>query len=186
MVLVALAFEGGPRRWRQALSSLGCCRGGGADRGRGTARCWEWCSGCWGSSGGRSSNRRRASPIDQCLRSSARECGTLPLAFVLFSFFFTLLSLADELLSAAARPVSRICIGGENSLSASARKTLEASKKKKSRVCQSSPAAAVSLAQQPELIQNPASDCLRILELPLRCLRQATASAALTRSARSA
>ena len=90
---------------------------------------------------GRSSNRRRASPIDQCLRSSARECGTLPLAFVLFSFFFTLLSLADELLSAAARPVSRICIGGENSLSASARKTLEASKKKKSRVCQSSPVA---------------------------------------------
>ena len=107
------------------------CRGGGADRGRGTQ-----CSvlgvvlRVLGQQRGRSSNRRRASPIDQCLRSSARECGTLPLAFVLFSFFFTLLSLADELLSAAARPVSRTCIGGENSLSASACKTLEPSKKK--------------------------------------------------------
>ena len=64
------------------------------------------------------------------LGTRARECGTLPLAFVLFSFFFTLLSLADELLSAAARPVIRACIGGENSLFASGCKTLEAAQKK--------------------------------------------------------
>ena len=151
VVLVALALEGGPRRWRQALATRAAMRRVVVGLPRSSrvaaavalieaeahsARCWEWCSGCWGQQRGRSSNRRRASPIDQCLRSSARECGTLPLAFVLFSFFFTLLSLADELLSAAARPVSRTCIGGENSLSASASKTLEPSKKKG--VCKSS------------------------------------------------
>ena len=165
VVLVPLALEGGPRRWRQALSSLGCCRGGGADRGRGTARCWEWCSGCWGSSGGRSSNRRRASPIDQCLRPRrARECGTLP--SMLFSFFFTLLSLADELLSGAVRPVSRACIGGGNSLSASASKTLEASTKKKVCVCKTSrscPTAAVSRCAAAEI---DTESCQRLLADP--------------------
>jgi hypothetical protein len=72
-----------------------CCRGGGADS-RGTQ-----CSvlgvvlRLLGQQRGRSSNRRRASPIDQCLRSSAREreCGTLPPATVLpFSFFSPVLS----------------------------------------------------------------------------------------------
>ena len=108
---------------------------------------------------GRSSNRRRASPIDQCLRSSARECGTLPLAFVLFSFFFTLLSLADELLSAAARPVSRTCIGGENSLSASACKTLEPSKKKRCVQIESRLPTAFHHCNQPNYLRIAASDC---------------------------
>ena len=65
------------------------CRGGGADRGRGTQ-----CSvlgvvlRVLGQQRGRSSNRRRASPIDRWLPRRARECGTLPLPTVLpFSFF---------------------------------------------------------------------------------------------------
>jgi len=68
-------------------SSLGC-RGGGADRGRGTARCWEWCSGCWGSSGG--GVRIAAAPvrlINVCVprraRASVARCPSM-----LFSFFF--------------------------------------------------------------------------------------------------
>ena len=134
-----------PRRWRQALATRAAMRRVVVGLPRSSrvaaavalieaeahsARCWEWCSGCWGSSGG--GVRIAAAPvrlINVCVPRRARECGTLP--SMLFSFFFTLLSLADELLSAAARPVSRTCIGGENSLSASACKTLEASKQAK-------------------------------------------------------
>ena len=64
-------------------------------------------------------------------RASVARCPCLCYNLCCSVFFFTLLSLADELLSAAARPVSRTSIGGENSLSASASKTLEALKKKK-------------------------------------------------------
>ena len=36
--------------------------------------------------------------IDAFLGARARECGTLPLCLLLFQFFFSLLSLGDELL----------------------------------------------------------------------------------------
>ena len=110
-------------------SSLGC-RGGGADRGRGTALgAGRGAPGAGAAAG----EEFAAEPVRLMMaRASVARCPWL----LLFSFFFTLLSLADELLSAAARPVSRTCIGGENSLSASACKTLEPSKKKG--VCKSS------------------------------------------------
>ena len=69
-------------------------------------------------------------------------------------------------------------------MSASACKTLEAKKANSLCVCKSSRSCALPLplrgAQQPKLIQNPASNCLRTLELP-RCLaapsdRQSAAS----------
>ena len=80
------------------------CRGGGADRGRGTQ-----CSvlgvvlRVLGQQRGRSWIRRRASPIDRWLPRRARECGTLPLCLLLFQFFFSLLSLGDELLPVLSR-----------------------------------------------------------------------------------
>ena len=76
-----------------------------------SARCWEWCSGCWGSSGG--GVRIAAAPVRLINVSVPRRArgvwhaAPAPATVLPFSFFFPVLSEREELLPVSARPGSR-------------------------------------------------------------------------------